>query len=169
VVSGEDYSANCRDRRRGYEDALRLWDIPTNPDWLIPAGGSMELSPEARNRLVDLLLSRQGPTAVFCAGYYLALEVIDVARQLDVALPAHLSLVAVDDPKSAQYLNPPLTTLCQPLAEIGARGAARLLTLMRDGAPDIPLAEQLPAELVLRGSCAAPREMRFPVSLADMP
>lgn len=176
LVNGEDSSANCRDRRNGYRDALHLWDIPEQPGWLIPAGSSTELSAQAKNRLVDLLLSRQGPTAVFCAGYYLALEVIDVARRLDVVLPAHLSLIAVDDPKSAQFLQPPLSTLCQPLAEIGTRGAARLLSLLRDAAPGSspsghslsgPVApELLPAELILRGSCALPREPLSPAEPA---
>jgi len=159
MINGEESSTNCRDRRRGYEEALGLWDIPADPSRLVQADGSMELSSVARNRVMNLLLARQGPTAIFCAGYYLALEVIDIARQLDVALPAHLSVIAVDNPKSAQYLQPPLTTLCQPLAEIGARGAARLLSLMRNGTSGIEPSEQLPAELILRGSCAPPREM----------
>jgi DNA-binding LacI/PurR family transcriptional regulator len=157
LVNGEDECANCRDRQHGYEDALTAWDVNIEPEWEIAAGGSMTLSATARNQLADLLLARTAPTAVFCAGYYLALEVMGVASRFGISLPDQLSLVAVDDPISASYLKPSLTTLRQPLAQIGARGAERLLALMQNGMPDTPLAEFLPCELILRDSCVAPR------------
>lgn len=161
LVNGEPDSANCRDRRSGYEAAMAAWEIPVCSDWIISAGGSMEVQPDARNRFVDLLMARRRPTAVLCAGYFLALDVMDITRQYGVLIPDHLSIVAFDDVRSAQYLDPPLTTVRQPLVEMGRRGAAYLIQLMRNGACAEESREwhkALPVELVLRASCASPAE-----------
>jgi DNA-binding LacI/PurR family transcriptional regulator len=156
LVNGEDESANCRDRRRGYEAALRSWKLPSEPELIVSAGASMEFTGAARNSVIDLFLASNPPTALLCAGFYLALEVMDVARGLDVTIPDQLSIIAFDDPKSAQYLQPPLATLRQPLTELGLRGATRLLQIMRSGEPDFPLEDQLPVDLILRASCSHP-------------
>jgi len=116
------------------------------------------LPPAARNVLVDLLLSREAPTAVYCAGYFLALEVLSIAEQLGISVPGRLSVLGTDDPVSARYLKPPLTTLRQPLQELGRRAAQVLLENARRVTDSSVIHEKLPIELVTRASCAPPAE-----------
>jgi LacI family transcriptional regulator len=71
-----------------------------------------------------------------------------------VAIPEQLSVVGFDDIESAAFLG--LSTVRQPLAVSGAEGARRLCTLLR-GEQVHPLRQELPIELVARGSSASYR------------
>ncbi len=155
-VHGSEDSGNCRDRLAGYLAALRGWGIEPEPHWIIRPDDDTHLSPAGRNALIDLMLSPDRPTAIFCAGYFLALDVMAVADQLGIAIPQEMSVLGVDDPVSARYLNPPLTTLRQPLVEMGRRAAQVLLEGLSRRAMPEPIHEQLPVELVTRASCAPP-------------
>lgn len=157
-VHGADESTNCRDRLEGYREALIARGIPVDERWIIRPHDDMHLSSAARNALTDLLLSQERPTAVFCAGYFLALDVIALADQLGIAIPQQLSVLGTDDPVSARYLNPPLTTLRQPLYEMGRRAAEILMALRQHRDETAALHEKLPVELITRASCAPPQE-----------
>jgi DNA-binding LacI/PurR family transcriptional regulator len=69
-----------------------------------------------------------------------------------VAIPERLSVVGIDDIESAAFLS--LSTVRQPLALSGAKGARRLCALLR-GEKVRPLRQELPVELMARGSSAA--------------
>jgi DNA-binding LacI/PurR family transcriptional regulator len=69
-------------------------------------------------------------------------------------VPADVSLVGFDDPPSAGYLDPPLTTVRQPLAELGRRGVFKLMGIL-EGRQE-PLVEFLATELIVRASTAPP-------------
>lgn len=157
-VNGAENSANCRDRLEGYLDALQAWEIEVDPRWIIRPDDDTHLPPSARNALMDLLLAPEHPTAIFCAGYFLALDVMALAEQLGIAIPRRLSVLGADDPVSARYLNPPLTTLRQPLYQIGRRAAEVLLQGLSHRAMPERVHEKLPVELVTRASCAPPEE-----------
>lgn len=157
-VNGMENSCNCRDRLAGYLDALQAWGIEVKPQWVIHAGDDTHLSPSARNALMDLLLAPERPTAIFCAGYFLVLEVMALADQLGIAIPQQLSILGTDDPVSARYLNPPLTTLRQPLYQMGRRAAQVLLESLSHQQMPQAVHEKLPVELITRASCAPPTE-----------
>jgi len=157
-VNGSEDSTNCRDRLAGYLDALRAWGIEAKPQWIIRPDDDTHLSPSARNALVDLLLMPDRPTAIFCAGYFLTLSVMSLAEQLGIAIPRQVSVLGTDDPVSAQYLNPPLTTLRQPLYQMGRRAAQVLLENATRRSGRTVVHEKLPMELVTRASCAPPEE-----------
>lgn len=157
-VNGAENSTNCRDRLAGYLDALWAWGIEVDPRWIIHADDDTHLSPSARNALMDLLLAPERPTAVFCAGYFLALDVMTLAEQLGISIPRQLSVLGTDDPVSARYLNPPLTTLRQPLYQMGRRAAQVLLDSLSHQKMPKTVHEKLPVELVTRASCAPPEE-----------
>ncbi|MDW8104074.1 MAG: GntR family transcriptional regulator [Armatimonadota bacterium] len=158
-VHGIESSTNCQDRLAGYLDALLARGIPVDDRWIIRPDDDMRLSPEARNALTDLLLAPERPTAVFCAGYFLALDVMALAEQLGIGIPQQLSILGTDDPVSARYLNPPLTTLRQPLYEMGRRAAEVLIAQQSRQGDKAVVHEKLPVELVTRASCAPPEEL----------
>lgn len=155
-INGIESSTNCRDRLAGYLNALQTWGIEAQPAWVIRPDDDTHLSASARNALMDLLLSPERPTAVYCAGYFLSLDVMALAEQLGIAIPQQLSVLGTDDPVSARYLNPPLTTLRQPLYQMGRRAARVLIDgITRRKMPEV-VHEHLPMELVTRASCAPP-------------
>ena len=79
--------------------------------------------------------------------------VIETARRRKLRVPDDLSIVGFDDIRFAHYLDPPLTTVAQPMRQIG-EGTVRLLLeiLQGDGAPE---SVTLPHTLVVRSSTAA--------------
>ena len=98
------------------------------------------------------------PTAVFAAGYSYALEVYATAAAAGLKIPQDLSVVGVDDPPSAEHLAPAMTTLRQPLLQLGEDAAVALLERMSEpSGARVSLTNRVVApELVLRKSAAGP-------------
>jgi LacI family repressor for deo operon, udp, cdd, tsx, nupC, and nupG len=91
---------------------------------------------------------------VFCFNDDMAIGVNASARRRHIRVPADLSLVGFDDIRVARHLDPPLTTIAQPMREIG-ENAVRLLLDILNGHTVQPLSITLPHRLVIRGSTAA--------------
>jgi LacI family transcriptional regulator len=95
------------------------------------------------------------PTAVFAASDDIALGVVEAARVRGLHVPAQLSVVGFDDTQLARMASPPLTTVRQPLRQMGGvalRTALRLAGGERLDSHHVELA----TELVVRGSTAPP-------------
>ena len=105
---------------------------------------------------LNRMLSEKGLTAVFAGGYNLALEVYQAASTMGMNIPDDLSVIGLDDPPSAAHLNPPMTTLRQPLAHLGHAAITGLYKSLDDADRKLK-SETLRAELVIRRSSGAPR------------
>ncbi|MEN5266628.1 LacI family DNA-binding transcriptional regulator [Stenotrophomonas sp. TWI587] len=103
---------------------------------------------------MELLARASVPTAVFCFSDQMALGVLAACRDLGIGVPDGLSVVGFDDLASSRYLTPPLTTIQQPMREIGARAVHLLLAIIER--VDVPLQQTLDFSLMVRGSTAAP-------------
>jgi DNA-binding LacI/PurR family transcriptional regulator len=98
------------------------------------------------------------PTAIFCYNDMTALGVLSEAAVQGRSVPEDLSVVGFDDIFFGSYLNPPLTSVCQPKKELGRRAMQLLLALLRKEETERTILLQ--GELVIRGSTAAPRVAR---------
>jgi len=153
----EPETANTQDRIVGYRRALMMAGITARPEWEVAADRVWQIGEEPANQLAALLTDPAEPaTAVFAAGHYLALEAMNVARAAGRRVPEDVSVVGYDDPLSAQLVYPALTTVRQPLYDMGKRSAERLARLMRGEDERIAIREVLPAQLVVRRSTAPP-------------
>ena len=94
-------------------------------------------------------------TAVFASSDQMALGVYEAARQYGLRVPDDLSVVGFDDLPQARWSPPPLTTVRQPLAEMGAAAADMLLQLVQGRTPDV-LRVELSTSLVVSDSSAEP-------------
>jgi LacI family repressor for deo operon, udp, cdd, tsx, nupC, and nupG len=104
----------------------------------------------------DVLLSiASPPTGIFCFNDEMAMGVIAAARRRGLAVPTDLSVVGFDDIRFAQCVDPPLTTIAQPMREIG-EGTVRLLLEILDGTGSAPMSVTLPHTLHVRASTARP-------------
>ena len=104
----------------------------------------------------ELLDRPERPTAVFCFNDEMAIGAIDAARRRGVKVPAELSVVGFDDIRFARHIDPPLTTIAQPMREIGHGTVALLLEILA-GRRTPPASVTLPHRLVVRGSTAGVR------------
>jgi DNA-binding LacI/PurR family transcriptional regulator len=138
-------------RLRGYKQALTAAGIPVEQG-LIRRGPHDTAT--AAEHAARLLKSPDPPSAIFAASDIQAIGVLAAADRLGVAIPERLSVVGFDDIESAAFLG--LSTVRQPLALSGAEGARRLCARLR-GEKVHPLRQELPIELMARGSSAEPR------------
>ena len=124
---GEDaLLSNSRDRIAGFKKAVEAAGLVV-PERHVLMSSSWRLSDSERSRLVQLLTEPNRPTAIFAAGYYFALDCYAAAREAGLSVPGQLSIIGVDDPPSAQYLSPALTTMSQPLIEVGQTAARHVV------------------------------------------
>jgi LacI family repressor for deo operon, udp, cdd, tsx, nupC, and nupG len=154
VVSGPLASPLSRDRLRGAtacakaQDALDRLTV-VNGDFSITSGVS------AAERLLQ---TKTPPTAIFCFNDEMAMGVVETARRRGVKVPDQLSVVGFDDIRFARHIDPPLTTVAQPMREIG-EGCVRLLLEILSGHTLEPVSVTLPHELTIRGSTAPPKRV----------
>ncbi|MFI1995462.1 LacI family DNA-binding transcriptional regulator [Actinoplanes sp. NPDC020271] len=102
-----------------------------------------------------LLAGAEPPTAIFAANDYMALGVYEAARRAGVSVPAQLSVVGFDDLPGARWASPPLTTVRQPLRDMGGRAAGTLLALARGDSVDTHV--EMNTNLIVRESTASPQ------------
>jgi LacI family transcriptional regulator len=151
---GGPATAACNQARmNGYRGAMEAEGAPV-PDGYVRTGRfSYEHGIAGGAVLLDL---PQPPTAVFAGSDETALGVIEAARARGLRVPEDLSVVGFDDTPVARLAAPPLTTVRQPLREMGAvavRTALRLAAGERVDSHHVELA----TELVVRQSTAHPR------------
>jgi len=73
------------------------------------------------------------PTAVFCYNDMTAIGLIHAARQMGLPVPEALAVVGFDDILFASFVQPPLTTVAQPMSEMGKQALEMVLSLIDDG------------------------------------
>ena len=87
---------------------------------------------------MQLLTHDPAPTAVFCYNDLTAIGALRVLKQRGVCVPNDISLVGFDDIPFASYVDPPLTTIQQPMFEMGQRAMEIALKLMNDPDAKVP-------------------------------
>jgi LacI family transcriptional regulator len=108
------------------------------------------------SRAGELLDLQDRPTAIFAGSDQQAFGVYEAARQRGLRIPEDLSVVGFDELPVARWASPPMTTVRQPLAEMGS-AAAQMLGELIDGLPLRSSRMELTTELIVRESTAAPK------------
>ena len=137
------------DRFDGFVKAMKARQLPVKDAYI--KFGDFGL-PNARAAMDALLKLADRPTAVFVASDDMALEAINVALERRVRVPEELSIIGFDDSPSGAHGGVPLTTVRQPLSEMGRRGLDILCQDIK-GKKSTPTKLLLPTELVERQSC----------------
>ncbi|GAB3689354.1 LacI family DNA-binding transcriptional regulator [Nocardiopsis oceani] len=105
-----------RARLDGYRAGLETAGLTVDPDLIAPAEFTYESGFRAGERLFD---RDERPTAVFVSSDQMALGVYEALRQRGLRVPEDVSVVGFDDLPEARWSSPPLTTVRQPLADMG--------------------------------------------------
>jgi LacI family transcriptional regulator len=144
-------------RERAFRDTLAALGARVEEDLVVAARHERD---SAFAAAAGLLQRRGDVTAVLAAGHLLGEAAVLVARELDLRVPADVSIAMVDDVPWAELCDPPLTTVARPGHDIGYRACELLLRDRTRRTRRGPVL--LPAELVIRGSCGPPRAARSP-------
>lgn len=149
TITGDLKTQAGLDRLDGFVKAVKARQLPVKDHYI--RFGDFGL-PSARAAAEALLKLQDRPTAIFVASDDMALEAINVALSKSVRVPEELSIVGFDDNPAAAHGRVPLTTVRQPLSEMGRAGLELLYQQMR-GKKQSPTKLLLPTELVERQSC----------------
>jgi LacI family transcriptional regulator len=151
-ISGPRTWAATEERIEGYHAALAAAGVLPSAELLAEGDFEIPAGYTAACRLLDL---PERPTAVFASNDNMAVGVLRAARERGLSVPGDLSVVGFDDAEVAQSVTPALTTVRQPLGELG-RTAISVLQRLVDGQRVEALRVELGTRLVVRESTAAP-------------
>ena len=140
------------ERLAGYRAALEESGIEFSPTLAVRGDGKPEGAEEAMGRLLAL---RRPPTAVFCYNDQSAMGAMRRIRAGGLRIPDEISVVGFDDLYLCQYLDPPLTTVRQPMRQMGRMAMETLLQIF--GGSQSAHNLRVAGELIVRESTAPPR------------
>jgi DNA-binding LacI/PurR family transcriptional regulator len=153
-VGGSDDATHTQDRWIGFEQACRDARLTSKAHVIrMPGVRIEEAHLEALGRMFE---GPERPTAIFVGGSYFALQIYGALHQRGLRIPRDVSVIAVDDPPAAEHLWPPLTTMRQPLFELGQLAMTALFNRISRASETLHTL-QLPATLVIRESTAPHR------------
>ena len=147
-VRGRIGETNSNDRYLGYQGALSDLGLEFREEWVINGDFNQEKAYSECSKLLDL---DDMPTAIFCADDNMALGVMRRLQEQGLKIPEDMAVVGFDDIQFGTISTPTLTTVRQPIYEIGRRGMEVLLHLINSDEPKATH-ELLPVELVKRES-----------------
>jgi LacI family transcriptional regulator len=142
------------DRLEGYRRALSANRIEADPELIHIGGNTKESAYEIGLRM---LLPSNRPTAAVICNNQMTLGFLTALRERKVRCPEDFSIIGFDECDWSEHMQPPLTTIRQPAAEMGATAARVLLARMGDQKEAPPSTTILDFHLVERSSTAVLR------------
>ena len=127
--------------------------IPFEPELVVESKAGLAGGYESMRKLLALA---RPPTAVFTHNDVLAVGAMRAIADADLRVPEDISVVGYDDTASSSYLNPTLTTVKFPVAEMGRQAGQIILQLAQEEASVPTQTLLLPVELMIRASTAPP-------------
>lgn len=152
-ITGDRETGSANERLSGYRAALHANGITSNPD-LVYEGDFFQFSGlEGANHLLSLSVP---PTAIFASNDVMAFGVYEAIRARGLRIPHDISVIGFDDIPQAAQLHPGLTTVRQPLVEMGRLATQRLLKTIEEDLEEPLGYTELPTELIIRDSACPP-------------
>lgn len=137
------------DRLQGYRDGLAEINLPFDPDLVREGDFTQPTGFQQAQKLIQL---PDPPTAIIASNDVMAFGVMDAAKDAGLIIGRDISIIGFDDIFMASQTYPPLTTIRQPIANMGET-ALELLANILEGRTVLTLRRELPTELIVRESC----------------
>lgn len=153
-LAGPRYTITAVERQHAYQQMIEQFGLAYQ---LIIENEVNSWKAEAGYHAMQTLFnvaSDELPTAIFAANDPLAIGASHAIRQRGMRIPEDFSLVGVDDIDVSEYINPPLTSVQQPIEEAAGEAIQILLKLIESDEPE-RMQITLPPKLIVRDSTAA--------------
>jgi LacI family transcriptional regulator, repressor for deo operon, udp, cdd, tsx, nupC, and nupG len=148
VITGNMDHPSSQRRLEGFKQAMEQANLPINSKYIALGDYTIQCG-ETGTR--QLLVNKTRPTAIFCFCDETALGCISTLRTQGFEVPNDISVMGFDDIRFSRHFSPPLTTIAQPVEQIGEMCATLLLDLI-DGKKPEKFENILPHRLVIRES-----------------
>ncbi len=146
-MAGRGELVSSHERERGFREAMAAAGVEVDEQLVVESRYDPDIATERARELLSLPVP---PTAIFCANDVTAMCASVVARSMGLSVPGDVSLVGFDDIPEASLADPPLTTVRQPLGEMGREAMVMLLDLLAGREREAHL--RMPTQLVVRAS-----------------
>jgi len=156
-ITGFVEIASAQERLAGYQTAIRDNGLFVDPELICKGDFLEESGYEAAQKFLNL---EKPPTAIFASSDASAFGAMRAINEAGYHVPRDVSLIGFDDVPEASYMRPTLTTVRQPLREMGQVATHMLVERLDD--PTIPPEQvELPTKLIIRDSCQSPEDSKL--------
>lgn len=149
TITGNLKTQSAVMRLEGYKAALAGHRIKENPDYIVNGAYNKEKAQEAMLKLIN---EKPRPTAIFAASDLMAFGAVMMALREDVSVPEDMSIVGFDNSPIAALGHVTITTVNQPLADMGTIATRALIDII-EGKAKHPFKQILPTALIMGSSC----------------
>lgn len=161
-MKGQPLSSDTKKRWASIVDVAGELEIPVDPRLVVQLEGTGAGSGPGHAATRALIASGARFTALFAFNDLSAIGAIQALRENGIRTPRDVSVLGFDDVTAACTHRPPLTTIRQPLAEMGKQAAIALLSLIHGGVGHTgPTLIRVHPELIIRESTARRSETQF--------
>jgi len=150
-ITGEEQLGSAQDRHRAYDDALAILGLDRDPALVLRGDHTARGGREAAQKLMSM---KDRPTAVLASNDLSAIGAMSALLAAGLRVPEDISIIGFDDLPAASQVHPALTSVRQPMAEMG-RAAVNTLLAVIAGLEVATSQVTLPTELVVRESTGA--------------
>ncbi|WPJ94903.1 LacI family DNA-binding transcriptional regulator [Coraliomargarita algicola] len=155
-LCGNLENGNNSDRLNGYLKAMESVGVEVDDGWMIEHHPTDVTEQAGYDQALFLLERYPDITAIFANNDSMAYGAVTACMETGLRVPEDISVVGYDDYLSSRYYNPSLTTMRQPLMEMGASAARWVDEKLKNKISDLPH-RVFRGELIVRKSCALPR------------
>ena len=149
TITGNMKTQSAVMRLEGYKEALAKNKIKENPEYIVNGAYNREKAQEA---MIKLINEKPRPTAVFAASDLMAFGAIMMALREDVKVPEDISIVGFDNSPIAALGHVTITTVNQPLAEMGSVATTKIIDIV-EGKIQQPFKKVLSTTMIMGSSC----------------
>lgn len=152
-MAGRPDLESSRQREAGFRQALSEAGIEVDPSLVRMSDYRRDA---AHQPAIELLSRPDRPTAVFAGNDLSAIGTMEAAQEMGLDVPGDVSVIGFDDIPEAARTTPALSTVRQPIQQMGSAAVELLIALMDGRIPETTHV-RLPTSLVIRGTTAPPR------------
>ena len=155
-ILGPPTNLSSMEKFDGFREAMDKHKVPVQKALVMEGANTFESGVAAGRRALQRTLL---PSVIFASNDEMALGVLKTAQMLGISVPESLSIAGYDDSAYASKVWPDLTTVNQPLEDMGILAAQKLMAQFSTGEKDVNFADvSFEPKLVVRHSTAAPRK-----------
>lgn len=146
-----------QERIAAYKQAMLDEGVVPEPGWIVPHRPTSVTEQAGYDQARQLLDKHPEVTAIFANNDPMAYGAVSACAEYGLRIPEDISVVGYDDNPTSNFYNPPITTMRQPLREMGALAAQWVDTKLKNNLFVLPK-KIVRGELIVRKSCAPPRK-----------
>jgi len=149
-LAGYQHTNIGRERYLGFVDAMKQYDVPIKPEWVVQ-GGFSEV--DGYRGFGEMYKSGKMPEFIFASTFPVALGVYRAAEEHGMRIPDDIDIISFGSSGLNQFLAPPMSYVEQPSIELGQKAFDLTLESVRQTDQFIPQHVKLPTKLVLWKTC----------------